>query len=238
MPDADSQECQERHLLRLSGSSVPQPCGGRQESTGGRPSHHLAQQRTNLRTTPRLPRFAHASGTGRYTHLSKPGDVALIKHSNFLHPPQCHCFRAHPPYRRRSVIEQCVGWLKGCRRIGTRFEKLAISFVAMFKPAMIERYLRLSFSDQSSDGYIAIRLSRRLTIRRVYSGIPGRKSSAKQVFYWLARFCRHPYNDRGSFTWWARTCRGSKRECLELHLASQTEGALRCCSSSCRVGNP
>jgi len=34
-------------------------------------------------------------------------------------------------YRRRSVIEQCVGWLKECRRIGTRFEKLAISFLAM-----------------------------------------------------------------------------------------------------------
>jgi len=52
-------------------------------------------------------------------------------------------------YRRRSVIEQCVGWLKECRRIGTRFEKLAISFMAMFKLAMIRRYLRLAFSDRA-----------------------------------------------------------------------------------------
>ena len=52
-------------------------------------------------------------------------------------------------YRRRSVIEQCVGWLKECRRIGTRFEKLAISFVAMFKLAMIQRYLKLLFSDRA-----------------------------------------------------------------------------------------
>jgi len=48
-------------------------------------------------------------------------------------------------YRRRSVIEQCVGWLKECRRIGIRFEKLAISFLAMFKLAMIQRYLTLMF---------------------------------------------------------------------------------------------
>jgi transposase len=52
-------------------------------------------------------------------------------------------------YRRRCVIEQCVGWLKECRRIGTRFEKLAISFLAMFKVAMIRRYLRLAFSDRA-----------------------------------------------------------------------------------------
>lgn len=50
-------------------------------------------------------------------------------------------------YRRRCVIEQCVGWLKECRRIATRFEKLAISFLAMFKLAMIQRYLKVAFSD-------------------------------------------------------------------------------------------
>jgi transposase len=49
-------------------------------------------------------------------------------------------------YKRRSVIEQCVGWLKECRRIATRFEKLAISYLAMFKLAMIQRYLKLAFS--------------------------------------------------------------------------------------------
>ena len=52
-------------------------------------------------------------------------------------------------YRRRSVIEQCVGWLKECRRIGTRFEKLAISFLAMLKLAIIERYLKLAFSNRA-----------------------------------------------------------------------------------------
>ena len=52
-------------------------------------------------------------------------------------------------YRRRSVIEQCVGWLKECRRIGTRFEKLAINFLAMLKLAIIERYLKLVFSNRT-----------------------------------------------------------------------------------------
>jgi len=46
-------------------------------------------------------------------------------------------------YRRRSIIERCIGWLKECRRIGTRFEKLAVHFLGMLQLAMIERYLRM-----------------------------------------------------------------------------------------------
>ena len=52
-------------------------------------------------------------------------------------------------YRQRSIVEQCIGWLKECRRIGTRFEKLAINFLAMVKLAMIQRYLRFEFSDRA-----------------------------------------------------------------------------------------
>ncbi len=37
--------------------------------------------------------------------------------------------------------------LKGYRQIGTRFEKLAISFTAMPRLAMIQRYLRSLSSD-------------------------------------------------------------------------------------------
>ena len=50
-------------------------------------------------------------------------------------------------YRRRSIVEQSIGWLKECRRVGTRFDKLAINFVAMLKVAMIQRYLKFEFSD-------------------------------------------------------------------------------------------
>jgi transposase len=52
-------------------------------------------------------------------------------------------------YRRRCTIEQCMGWLKECRRLCTRFEKLAVNFVAMIHVAFIERYLRVAFSDRA-----------------------------------------------------------------------------------------
>jgi transposase len=52
-----------------------------------------------------------------------------------------------PLYRQRNVIERCVGWLKECRRIATRFEKLAVNYLAMLRLAMIQRYLRILFSD-------------------------------------------------------------------------------------------
>jgi len=52
-------------------------------------------------------------------------------------------------YRQRAVVEQCVGWLKEYRRIGTRFEKLAVNFHGMLQLAMIARYLRLLFPDRA-----------------------------------------------------------------------------------------
>ena len=46
-------------------------------------------------------------------------------------------------YRRRNVVERLVGWLKEHRRIATRFEKLASSFVAMVKLSFVRRYFRM-----------------------------------------------------------------------------------------------
>ena len=46
-------------------------------------------------------------------------------------------------YRRRAVVEQCVGWLKECRAVATRYEKLALNYLGLVKLAFIERYLRL-----------------------------------------------------------------------------------------------
>ena len=48
-------------------------------------------------------------------------------------------------YRGRCVVENCVGWLKENRRIGTRFEKLAVNFHGMLQLAIIKRYLKLLF---------------------------------------------------------------------------------------------
>lgn len=46
-------------------------------------------------------------------------------------------------YRGRNVIERSVGWLKECRSLATRFEKLAVHYLGMVHLAIIERYLHL-----------------------------------------------------------------------------------------------
>jgi len=46
-------------------------------------------------------------------------------------------------YRIRNVIERCVGRLKNCRHLATRYDKLAVNFAAMISLGMIWIYLRL-----------------------------------------------------------------------------------------------
>jgi transposase len=45
-------------------------------------------------------------------------------------------------YRRRNAVERCVGWLKESRRVATRYEKLAVSYLAVVHVAMIRLYLK------------------------------------------------------------------------------------------------
>ena len=78
------------------------------------------------------------------------GIEAVIPHrenETARHDPEVEFDKA--TYKRRSIVEQTIGWLKECRRIGTRFEKLAINFLAMVKLAMIKRTLRLLFSNRT-----------------------------------------------------------------------------------------
>ncbi len=46
-------------------------------------------------------------------------------------------------YRERNVVERTIGHLKEHRRVGSRSEKLAVSYRAMVQVAFIERYLRI-----------------------------------------------------------------------------------------------
>jgi transposase len=46
-------------------------------------------------------------------------------------------------YRKRNLIERVVGWYKECRALGTRYEKLAVDYIALWMVAMIEKLLRL-----------------------------------------------------------------------------------------------
>ena len=54
-------------------------------------------------------------------------------------------------YRRRSIVECLIGWLKECRRVFSRFEKTAKNFGGMIKMAFIQRYLRLCSDWHFSD---------------------------------------------------------------------------------------
>lgn len=45
-------------------------------------------------------------------------------------------------YRRRNVIERCVGWLKEARDVAAGFENLAVHY-----PGMIRRCLRAALSN-------------------------------------------------------------------------------------------
>lgn len=82
--------------------------------------------------------------------LSSQSIIPVIPHKDnekARHDPAV-CFD-RLAYRGRCVVEQCVGWLKEFRRIGTRFEKLAVHFHGMLQLAMIRRYLKLLFSDSA-----------------------------------------------------------------------------------------
>lgn len=52
-------------------------------------------------------------------------------------------------YRRRNIIERCIGWLKEARRVATRYEKLAVSFASMIKLAIIRRILLRDLPDSA-----------------------------------------------------------------------------------------
>jgi transposase len=43
--------------------------------------------------------------------------------------------------KRRNRVERVVGWYKAYRSLGTRYEKLAVNYVAMWLLAMIEKAL-------------------------------------------------------------------------------------------------
>ncbi|WP_417732292.1 IS5 family transposase [Rosistilla oblonga] len=46
-------------------------------------------------------------------------------------------------YRRRNIIERLIGWLKESRRVATRYDKLACSYLAFVQLAAMRRVLKL-----------------------------------------------------------------------------------------------
>ena len=50
-------------------------------------------------------------------------------------------------YRRRNVVERAVGWYKEYRALGTRYEKLAVNYVALWLVAIMEKSLKKLLPD-------------------------------------------------------------------------------------------
>lgn len=50
-------------------------------------------------------------------------------------------------YRCRNIVERRIGWIKNCRRLASRYDKLALSFLAMVKLLFIRIYLPIAFPD-------------------------------------------------------------------------------------------
>ncbi len=46
-------------------------------------------------------------------------------------------------YRRRNIVERLIGWLKESRRVATRYDKLACSYITFVQLAAMRRALKL-----------------------------------------------------------------------------------------------
>lgn len=102
----------------------------------------------NRRGRPRCRPVKLAGDKGySYPHirawLRRHGVQAVIPRRKDQRPDDGRVKFDRDTYRRRAVVEQCVGWLKENRAVGTRFDKLAVNFLATVQLAMIRRYLRV-----------------------------------------------------------------------------------------------
>jgi transposase len=52
-------------------------------------------------------------------------------------------------YRRRNMVERVVGWYKEYRALGTRHEKLAVNYMALWLVAVIEKALMRLFPNRA-----------------------------------------------------------------------------------------
>ncbi|VTU02597.1 Uncharacterized protein OS=Myxococcus stipitatus (strain DSM 14675 / JCM 12634 / Mx s8) GN=MYSTI_06602 PE=4 SV=1: DDE_Tnp_1_2 [Gemmataceae bacterium] len=109
----------------------------------------------NRRGRPRRRPRAVAGDRGySYPHvrawLRRHGIRAVIPYRKDQHPDDGRHRFDRGAYRRRAGIEQCVGWLKENRAVGTRFDKLAVNYLATVQLAMVRRYLRMLLAHHDS----------------------------------------------------------------------------------------
>jgi len=104
----------------------------------------------------RRPRAVSGDKGYSYPHirtwLRRHGVRAVIPRRSNQRPDDGRHRFDKPLYRKRAAVEQCAGWLKENRAVGTRFDKLAVQYLGMVHLAMIRRYLRaLAARTESAD---------------------------------------------------------------------------------------
>jgi transposase len=52
-------------------------------------------------------------------------------------------------YKRRNIMERVVGWHKEYRSLATRYEKLAVNYVALWLVAIMDRSLKRLYPDKT-----------------------------------------------------------------------------------------
>jgi transposase len=63
------------------------------------------------------------------------------QYSTEAEPQGADCFSPHL-YRDRNLVERFVNKIKQCRRVATRYDKLAANYLAFVKLAAIRLWLR------------------------------------------------------------------------------------------------
>jgi transposase len=128
-PGQDHESGQVDALLdSISVGGKPGPRRKRVRVLSGDKGYHGEAIRRGIRERGIKPLIAHRRDRdGEYPSSAKGFDKAL--------------------YRRRNVVERRNGHLKEKRRIATRYEKLAVNFVAMIQLAFILTFLKTLLSD-------------------------------------------------------------------------------------------
>ena len=116
-------------------------------------SIHLHKERGRPRTKPKklIADKGYDFSTVRQ-HLRQRKIKAVIPPKRLPDTWKCHKRGPKPTtdfklYKERNRIERFIGWMKNCRRIATRFEKYASSFLIMVKLSFIKFFLKNYFSD-------------------------------------------------------------------------------------------
>jgi len=99
----------------------------------------------------RFVRWRRASGTGSWRRQQAPTMLLAAKRCAWANiPPRSH--RNEPiclsPYlcRARNMVERFFNKIKQCRRVATRYDKLAANYLAFIQLASIRLWLRVNES--------------------------------------------------------------------------------------------